>query len=87
MRGAAGEAHESVFESCGAGGSFEGGQRVAGEQTSRVDDRDAIGEQLDLGQSMGGEEQGSIAAAQDLRLQKAAKFGGGDSVQTARGLI
>ena len=87
MRGAAGEVHESVFERCRTGASFESGQRVAGEQAPRVDDRDPIGELLDLRQRVGSEEQGSIAAAQDLGLQKAAKLRGGDSVQTARGFI
>lgn len=68
MRVAASEPQESFFESGGAGGVFEGGQSVAGEQAAGVDDGDAIGEQLDLGQSVGGEEQGSIAAAEDLGL-------------------
>ena len=87
MRCAASEAHESTFECRGAGSSFEGGQGIAGEQASCVNHRDAIGEQLDLGQSVGSEEQGSIALAKNLGLQETAKFGGGDSVQTARGLI
>lgn len=36
---------------------------------------------------MRGEEQGSIAAAENLGLEKTAKFGSGDSVKTARGFI
>ena len=87
MRGATGEAHESVFESCGAGGSLEGCQSVASEEAAGVDNRDAIGEQLDLGQRVRGEEQGSIAAAENLGLEEAAKFGSGDDVETSRWFI
>ena len=52
MRSAPGEAQESVFQSGGAGGSFEGGERVAGEESPGIDNRNAIGEELNLGQSV-----------------------------------
>jgi len=66
---------------------FESGQCVASEEAPGVDNRDAIGEKFDLGQSVRGEEQGSIAAAENLGLEEAAKFGSGDSVKAARGFI
>jgi len=81
------KAKESVFESSRASGSFECGQCIASEQASIVDNRDAVGEKLYLGQSVRGEEQGSIAEAQDLGLQEAAKLGSGDGIKTARWLI
>ncbi len=87
MRCASGEAHKGVFQSSGAGGLFEGSKSIASEQASIVDNRDAIGEKLNLRQSVRGEEKGSVAAAQNLGLQEAAKLGSGDGVKTARWLI
>lgn len=84
---ASGEAHKSVFESSRAGDSFECGERIASEEASIVDNRDAVGEKFYLRQSVRGEEQGSIAEAQNLGLQEAAKFGSGDGVETAGWLI
>jgi hypothetical protein len=49
VAGAPNKLHESAFESCGARDIFERGQGVANKQASGVDNRDAIGEQLDLG--------------------------------------
>ncbi len=83
----AGEAEECVFESRGAGGSFEGGKSVASEEASGVDHGDAVGEEFDLGQSVRGEEQRSIAAAEDFGFEEAAKIGGGDRVEAAGGFI
>jgi hypothetical protein len=81
------EAEESFFERSSARAVLESGKCVASQKAPSVDNRDAIGEQLDLGQSVGGEEQGSIATAENLGLQKAAKFESGDSVQAARRFI
>jgi hypothetical protein len=87
VRCASREAHKDVFESCGAGGSFECSQSIASEQAPIVDNRDSVSEKFYLRQSVRGEEQGSIAAAQNLGLQEAAKLGSGDGVKTARWLI
>jgi len=87
VRCASGEAHKGVFEISCAGGSFECSQSIASEQASIVDNGDAVGEKFYLGQSVRGKEQGSIAAAQNLGLQEAAKLGSGDGVKTARWLI
>ena len=87
VRCASGDTHKGVFESSGAGGSFEGGQSIASEQASIVDNRDAVGEKFYLGQSVRSKEKGSIAAAQNLGLQEAAKLGSGDGVKAACWLI
>lgn len=87
MRAAPGDAHENIFQGHSAGSPLEGGKRVAGEEAPGVDNCDTVGEQFDLWQSVGGEEQGSIAAAKHLGFEEAAKFGSGDSVQAARRFI
>jgi len=87
VRGTPGEAHESVFQSGNAGGLLKGGERVTSEEAPGIDNRDAIGEELDFRQSVRGEEQGSIAAAENLGFQETPEFGSGDGVQTSRRLI
>src|SRR5277367_1194303 len=87
LRSAAGESHESVLQRWSASGSFQSGQSVAREKPPGIDDRDAIGEQLDFGQRVRGKEQRSIAIAEDFRFEKAAKFRGSDRVEAARGFI
>jgi len=59
----------------------------ASQQPAGVDYGHAIREQLDFGERVRGEEQGSPATAQHLRFQEAAKFRGGDGVEAARGLV
>jgi len=84
---AAGQAEKGFLERGRRGAKFESGECVAGEETALVEDGDAIGEQFDFGESVRGEEERSIAAAEDLRFKESAKIHGGDGVETARGLI
>ncbi len=87
MSGVAGDAEEDVFQGVAAGVGFQRGGGVECEQAAFVDDRHAIGEEIDFGERVGGEEQGGVAALQDFRFEEAAEFGGGDGVQAARGLV
>ena len=53
---------------------FEGCKCAASEKAAGVDNRDAVGEQLYLGQSVRREEQRGIPAAEDFGLQEVAKL-------------
>lgn len=52
-----------------------------------IDDGNAIGEALDFGESVGGEENGGGPGLKYLRFEKATELGCGNDVDAAGGLV
>ena len=82
-----GQAQKSVFERSCSRALPQFMERAASQQTSRVDDSDTIGEELDFRKRVGSEEQSRFAAAENFGLQEPAKLGSADGVQAARRFI
>ncbi len=87
MGAASGQAKKDFLECGCASALFESGEGIAGEEAALVEDGNAVREQLDFGQGVGGKKERSIATPKDLRFQEAAEIHGGDGVQTAGGFI
>lgn len=82
-----GQAQKSVFERSGSRALPQFMERAASQQTSRVDDGDTVGEELDFRKRVGSEEQSRFAATENFGLQEPAKLGSADGVQAARRLV
>lgn len=83
----AGESEEGLLQRCGVCALLQARDGVAREEFSAIEDRDAIGEKLDFLERVRGKEQSGVAGFQHTVLEKAAKLGGGNGIQAARGFI
>src|ERR1700730_6856784 len=83
IEGLAGEAQVGLFEGAGGKTAFETGRRLDGEEFAFVKNGDAIGEEFNFVQRVGGEQKRGAACGNDFGFEKAAKVGGGDGVQAA----
>ncbi len=81
------KAEKYFFQGGSAGALLQCGDSVASQEAASVNYGHAIREKLHFGESVRGEEQGSLAMAKDFRFQEAAKLRGGDGVEAARGLV
>jgi len=79
----ASEAEEGVFKCGRMGLMLEGSGRVERDEATVLEDRYAIGEELDFGEGVGSEKQRGLAGLHDVRFQEMAEGGGGDRVEAA----
>lgn len=54
---------------------------------SAIKQQDAVGDLLDFGNGVRGEQEGGAVPAKDLRFEKASEIGGGQRVKASRRLI
>ncbi len=83
----AGQLEESVFEGGCFGPGFETSRGIEREELAFIEDGNAVGEKFNFRERVRSEEQSDVASLEELGLEEAAEFGGGNGVQAARRLI
>ena len=87
MGSVAGKLEKGFFQGTGVRLRFQAGRGVASEHDSTIEYDHAVGEKLDLLEGVRSEEQGGVPEFEHVVLEKVAKVGSRDSVQTPRGLV